>query len=63
MGVFLAVMIINLVGMIFARPILRYGAGVLQILGGVLGVLQVALAIQMLLLACRMLGALPPMAA
>ncbi|CAG7856580.1 hypothetical protein MCAMS1_01118 [biofilm metagenome] len=55
-GVFLAVMCINLVAMLFARTILKYGADVLTILGAVLGVLQVALAIQMLMLACRMLG-------
>jgi multiple antibiotic resistance protein len=58
-GVFLAIMVINLIAMFFARPILKYGADILTILGAVLGVLQVALAIQMLLLACRMLGIVP----
>jgi len=58
-GVFLAVMVLNLLAMLFARPILKYGAGFLAILGAVLGVLQVALAIQMILLAGRMLGVLP----
>lgn len=58
-GVFLAVMVINLVAMFSARAILKYGADILTILGAVLGVLQVALAIQMLLLAGRMLGIVP----
>jgi hypothetical protein len=42
----------------FARPILKYGLGLLQVLGAVLGVLQIALAIQMFVLAGRMLGVL-----
>lgn len=54
-GVFLAVMVVNLVAMFFARPILKYGTSILQVLGAVLGVLQVALAIEMFLLAGRML--------
>jgi multiple antibiotic resistance protein len=57
-GVFLAVMVINLATMVLARPILKYGGGVLALLDGVLGVLQLALAIGILLLACRMLGVL-----
>jgi multiple antibiotic resistance protein len=60
-GVFLAVMVMNLAAMWFARPILQYGSGVLQVLGAVLGVLQVALAVQMLLQASGMLGILPPL--
>jgi len=60
-GVFVAVMIINLITMIFARPILKYGAGILAVFGSVLGVLQVALAVQMLLLAGQMIGLLPPL--
>lgn len=60
-GVFLVIMLINLVAMFFAKPILKYGAGFLTVLGYVFGVLQVALAVQMLLLACRMLGLLPQM--
>jgi multiple antibiotic resistance protein len=60
-GVFLAVMVLNLVAMFFAMPILKYGADILTILGAVFGVLQVALAIQMLLLACSKLGILSPM--
>ena len=60
-GIFLAVMVLNLVAMFFARPILKYGADTLTILGAVLDVLQVALAIQMLLLACSKLGILSPL--
>lgn len=58
-GVFLAVMVMNLVAMFFAKPIIKYCTDILTILGAVLGVLQVALAIQMLLLAFRMLGIVP----
>ncbi len=59
LGVFLAVMVLNLIAMFFAKPIIKYCADILTILGAVLGVLQVALAIQMLLLAFRMLGIVP----
>lgn len=62
-GVFFAVMVINLIVMIFAKPIIKYGAAVLSVLGAVLGVLQVALAMQMLLLAFRMLHIIPPFVA
>jgi multiple antibiotic resistance protein len=57
--VFLEVMALNLVAMLFARPIIKYLSTVLTILGAVLGVLQVALAVQMIILAFRMLGVLP----
>ncbi|MEQ1740740.1 MAG: MarC family protein [Methyloglobulus sp.] len=57
--VFLEVMVLNLVAMLFARPIINYLSTVLTILGAVLGVLQVALAVQMILLAFRMMGVLP----
>jgi multiple antibiotic resistance protein len=60
LGIFLAVMVLNLATMWYARPILKYGAGLLTLLGAVLGVLQVALAMQMLILAARMLRVLPP---
>lgn len=61
-GVFVAVMIINLISMFFARAILKYGAGVLAVVGSVLGVLQVALAVQMLIIAGQMIGLIPPSA-
>jgi multiple antibiotic resistance protein len=60
LGIFLAVMVVNLAAMWFARPILKYGAGLLGLLGAVLGVLQVALAMQMFVAAARMLRVLPP---
>ena len=56
LGIFLLVMILNLIAMWFARPILKHGSGVLGVLGAVLGVLQVALAIQMIMAAARLLG-------
>lgn len=56
--VFIEVMMLNLVAMLFARPIIKYLSTVLTILGAVLGVLQVALAVQMIILAIRMLGIL-----
>ncbi len=59
LGVFLAVMGLNLLAMLFAKPIIKYFATALTILGAVLGVLQVSLAVQMILLAFRMLGVLP----
>jgi multiple antibiotic resistance protein len=59
LGVFLAVMVINLIAMLLARPIIKYGAALLQIVGAVLGVLQVALAVEMFLIAASMLGILP----
>jgi multiple antibiotic resistance protein len=59
LGVFLVIMVLDLVAMWFARPILKYCSGILTLLGAVLGVLQVALAVQMLLLAGRMLHVLP----
>jgi multiple antibiotic resistance protein len=57
-GLFLIVMVLDVLAMWYARAIVRHGATVLAILGAVLGVLQVALAIQMLLNAFRSLQAL-----
>jgi len=62
-SIFLAVMALNLVFMWFARPILKYLDGVLQILGAVFGVLQVALALQFILSAGYLLGLMPPLVA
>ena len=61
-GAFVVVMIINLIFMLFARAILKYGSGILAVVGSVLGVLQVALAVQMLILAGKMIGIIPPSA-
>jgi multiple antibiotic resistance protein len=60
LGIFLVVMFLNLAAMLFARPILKYGTGVLSFLGAVLGILQVALAVQMLIIGGRMLRVVPP---
>jgi multiple antibiotic resistance protein len=61
MGLFFAVMALNLVVLWYARPIIRRGAFLLQIIGAVLGVLQVALAIQMMVEALRFLKVLAPL--
>jgi len=58
-GIFLGVMVINLAAMWFARPILKYTSGALQILSALFGVLQVALAIQLLIGGFRLLGVVP----
>lgn len=55
-----AVMALNLLAMLFVRPIMRFlGPNPLQIAGAVLGVLQVALALQLIVGAMRGLRALP----
>jgi multiple antibiotic resistance protein len=59
LGLFVAVMGVDLLAMWFARPILKHGKAVLAILGAVLGILQVALAVQILLSAGQLLGVLP----
>lgn len=58
-ALFLAVMVLNLAVMWFARPIIQRGGGALALLDAVLGILQVALAIQMILTELRVIGALP----
>ena len=58
-GLFLAVMLLNLLVMWFVRPIVRWGGGLLTLTGSVLGVLQVALALQLILEALGHLGILP----
>jgi multiple antibiotic resistance protein len=57
-GLFLAVMVLNLLAMLFARQILHLVGPVLGILGALLGVLQVALAVQMFKAALVLLGVL-----
>lgn len=59
LGMFFVVMVLDLLALLYARPILKHAAPALAVLGSVLGVLQVALAIQMLLLAGALLGAAP----
>ncbi|MGH8698096.1 MAG: MarC family protein [Burkholderiales bacterium] len=59
LAILLAVMVLNLLAMLYARRIMGgVTVMVLQILGAVLGVLQVALAIEMILRALRELGVL-----
>lgn len=56
-GAALAVMVLNLLAMLFARPILKWiGMLPLQLLGAVLGILQVALALQIMHTALTTLG-------
>jgi multiple antibiotic resistance protein len=55
-GMLLAVMLLNLLAMAFARALLRVIGPVLQALGVVLSVLQLALALQIMLAALRGLG-------
>jgi len=60
LAILLAVMVLNLLAMLFARQVMGgVTAMALRIFGAVLGVLQVALAIQMLLRGLRDSGVLP----
>ncbi len=54
-AILVGVMVLDLVAMIFARPILRVLAFPLQLVGTVLSVLQVALSVQMVALGVRLL--------
>ena len=54
------VMALNFVAMLLAKPILKYAAFPLALLGAVLGILQVALSIGIIFLGLRMEGILPP---
>ena len=58
-GLFLAVMLLNLLAMWFVQPIFRWGGGILALVGSVLGVLQVALGLQLILEALGLLHVLP----
>jgi multiple antibiotic resistance protein len=49
-------MALNLLAMVYVRPLLRVLAVPLQAVGAVLGVMQVALALQFMLTALRGLG-------
>jgi len=55
-----AVMLLNLLAMLFARDLVREPVLlILQVLGAVLGVLQVGLAVQIIIRALRELQVLP----
>lgn len=58
-GLFLAVMLLNLLAMWYVQWIFRWGGGILALVGSVLGVLQVALALQLMLEALSLLHVLP----
>lgn len=58
-GLFLVVMLINLLAMWFVEPIHHWGGGILALIGSVLGVLQVALGLQLILEALTRLHILP----
>ena len=59
-GLILAVMVLDLLAMLFARPILGALGLPLQVLGAVLGIAQVALAIQIILNALRAANVIAP---
>lgn len=57
LGLAIAVMALNLLAMLFVRPLMRtIGLLPLQILGAVLGILQVGLALQLMVIALAQLG-------
>jgi multiple antibiotic resistance protein len=58
-GLFLIIMLLDLAVMWFVRPIVRWGGGLLALVGSVLGVLQVALGLQLGLEALGLLHILP----
>ncbi len=58
-GLFLIIMLLDLAVMWFVRPLVRWGGGLLALIGSVLGVLQVALGLQLVLEALGLLHLLP----
>ena len=57
-AILLAVMVLNLLTMLYRHGIIGSTVMVLQVIGAVLGVLQIAIAIDMILRALRELGVL-----
>jgi multiple antibiotic resistance protein len=55
-GLIVAIMVLNVLGMMAARPIVRTVGPLLSILGSIIGVLQVALALQIIIAGLRGLG-------
>jgi multiple antibiotic resistance protein len=51
--VLLGLMLLNLMAMLFARPVLKYAGMPMQLLGTVLGVIQVALGLQIIVVGFR----------
>lgn len=61
LGMLLLIMVLNLAGMLFARPIMRlFGMGTFMIAGWIFAVLQAGLGVEAVLISLRHLGALPP---
>lgn len=56
-GAFMIIMVLNLVVMLFAHPIVRWGGALLGLIGQVLSVLQVALSIEIIVFGLRLLFA------
>ncbi len=54
--VLLGLMLLDLVAMLFAKPVLKYAGMPLQLLGTVLGIIQVALGLQIIFAGLRGLG-------
>ena len=54
--VLLGLMLLDLLAMLFAKPILKYAGMPLQLLGTVLGIIQVALGVQIIVIGLRGLG-------
>ena len=59
-GLLVGVMVLNLIFMLYARPILRWLGMPLQILGAILGVVQVALGLQVIVVYLGAVGVIPP---
>jgi len=55
-GALLVLMLLDLVAMLFAKPVLKYAGMPLQLLGTVLGIIQVALGLQIIVAGFRGLG-------
>ncbi len=54
--VLLGLMLLDLLAMLFAKPVLKYAGMPLQLLGTVLGIIQVALGLQIIVIGLRGLG-------
>jgi hypothetical protein len=52
-------LLLNLVAMLFARPVLKYAGMPMQIMGSVVGIIQVALGLKMIVSGLRGLEILP----
>jgi small neutral amino acid transporter SnatA (MarC family) len=57
-GALMVLMLLNLVAMLFAKPLLKYAGMPLQLLGTVPGIIQVALGLQIIVAGLRGLGML-----